>query len=83
MKCIVCDRSITLIEDLWELPRHAVVFRSSGNYGSRIWDELHRRLMIYVCDECLVAKKKWVREIVETRVSRPPSTVKPWEPDEV
>lgn len=54
--CFRCDRRIE-----WELnaahhglPHGAVIFTSHGNYGSRVFDQIHgEQALLLICDECI------------------------------
>ena len=67
MHCFICERPIQADE-------HAVVgatiWRTSGNYGSQMYDSLIEgtSLEIAICDDCLAARKKHVDEVVATHV---------------
>jgi hypothetical protein len=64
-------------------PLGATRFRSSGNYGSGVWDEADslRQITINVCDECLRAACGRVT-LVERSIARDLFTYSPWTPDE-
>lgn len=53
---------------------------SSGNYGSRVWDEMYRTILIYLCDDCLVTQKERIRE--QRLAPRPDPEIIDWEPPE-
>ena len=63
MRCFVCERSI-MVDD--HVVCDATVWRTSGNFGSRLYDSLGngRFLEIAICDECLAARKPLVDEVV-------------------
>ena len=51
-QCISCKKEIEMHHGL---PNDAVVFKSSGNYGSALFDPMDGSvsIQIYVCDDCL------------------------------
>lgn len=79
LPCIVCGKELTPVwfsptankKDLHQ-PHDAVMFRSSGNYGSTIFDPCDRsEIEINVCDECVVRHQNRIWHI--EYVKRPPA----------
>lgn len=56
VQCLVCDRAIPL--ELGTAPDEGLIFSTSGNYGSRIFDDMSGtvRLYTYICDQCVQRK---------------------------
>lgn len=77
--CVRCDKEIQFIEDLPTMPNAAVVLFSSGNYGSTVWDEMHRSILVYVCDKCLMDVKERVLEVQNKPRPRPEYVPWDWE----
>lgn len=53
--CVRCDKVVEWFEPL-QSPSRAVVFATSGNYGSRVFDEIHGDMLVgIICDDCVEA----------------------------
>lgn len=66
----------------WQ-PHGATTFTADGQYGSTVWDPITRRdkLMINICDSCLVQRKQFVGVWPEPIARRPEILpLVPWEP---
>ncbi len=76
MRCFFCERALA-VDD--QAVHDATVWRTSGNFGSRLYDSLSegRCLEIAICDECLASRKQFVEEVVTVHrveeVSRRPA----------
>ena len=92
IECFVCGSELKL--DSHSLPDEennphiihplygGLWFRSSGNYGSSVFDPMSKEeLQIAICDECLMAKKNEVTHIYDIRSSTK-SKSKPWNPED-
>jgi hypothetical protein len=57
--CIVCDKELVI--DHWN-PLDGTIWTTNGNYGSTVYDNEDglECLVTYICDVCLVTKKKAV-----------------------
>jgi hypothetical protein len=55
MYCFRCNKEIEIVHGHDDMPGHALVFTSHGNYGSRLFDSMHAWLRIYICDDCVKA----------------------------
>lgn len=84
--CIVCGKVLEFDThaETWNAATYpnvwgAVVFRSSGQYGSRLIDEvpvtLHgfskREIQIMVCDQCLIERQEQVDVIIDKKHGMP------------
>lgn len=62
--CFRCDRRIE-----WELdaahhglPHGAVIFTSHGNYGSRVFDQVHgEQALLVICDDCIETAGNYIQ----------------------
>ena len=63
MQCFLCERTVEADD---QGVHDATLWRTSGNYGSRVYDELTQGtfLEIALCDGCLAARKHLVEEVV-------------------
>lgn len=85
--CFVCDKELQLVDPGFKEDsaqcNDALMFSSSGNYGSTVYDPIGGRteLLINICDACIVLKKD--RVLVAT-IERPLPIVSyaPWNPEE-
>lgn len=76
--CLRCDRPVDFIDGEPSMPSEAIMFSSSGNYGSGLWDEMHRIIVVYVCDTC-VAEHADGGHVLEVQTSpRPAAQYIPW-----
>ena len=82
-RCIACnkklemDKNLNADEDASMFPNiwDGVVFRSSGQYGSRVIDEIpsqfegiaRREIQVIVCDQCLIERSEQVDVIAERK----------------
>lgn len=88
-RCFVCSKELTPVQGGEERPQFydAVTFSSPGNYGSRIYDAdiaglapyTPFRLVLVVCDDCLVERKELILEL-ETIRRAPIEKYTTWEP---
>jgi uncharacterized protein YlaI len=79
-QCLVCDKEL-VINDC-HTPDDGTIWESSGNWGSTVYDQMHKGIFLvaYVCDECLKRKHK---SVVERHVHvKHTSADKPWNPGE-
>lgn len=53
-ECLVCNKEIKLE---YECPCNAVVFSTSGNYGSSVYD-IAPEIITYLCDDCFCLKAR-------------------------
>lgn len=62
MQCLCCDKPLEPVTtDAPHQPNDGVVCDTSGNYGSTVFDAYFgERLVFFLCDGCLVAKKERV-----------------------
>jgi hypothetical protein len=76
-RCLICERSI-VADDVGI--HDATIWTSQGNYGSAVYDPLHRETFLeaWVCDACLVRKKALIEEV---EVRRGPAIVERRPPD--
>ena len=68
-KCICCKKKLEVLhnhENAASFPcvSGAVVFRSSGQYGSRLIDG-SPEIQVLICDQCLLEKNNYVDEIFD------------------
>ncbi len=73
VNCICCDKVLQVDENSDTNPivvpsvYGGLVFRSSGNYGSTIFDPFPSRqeqmLQVIICDECIKDEVEWVTRI--------------------
>lgn len=82
LSATACVRCGLTVEMPHGLPDGGVIFSSGGNYGSRVWDEMYRTIIVCICDDCLltVGRNGWVQEV--QRPEPGPRTFVPWTPDE-
>ena len=82
--CICCEKKLGHAggsgeDNLSNPPNDATYWQTSGNYGSTVFDSPNETLEMYVCDECLRKKAKYVykfqisntRKIVNVRTFNP------------
>ena len=73
VNCFKCDKPLQAAAPDSEAfpfqPYEGVMFRSSGNYGSTVWDPQVRtwELHIIICDACLVSNKA---NVVSSQLAR-------------
>lgn len=62
MQCLCCDKPLEPVTtDAPYQPNDGVICDTSGNYGSTVFDAgFGERLVFFLCDDCLVAKKERV-----------------------
>lgn len=85
MQCLCCDKPLEPVTtDAPYQPNDGVICDTSGNYGSTVFDAgFGERLVFFLCDGCLVAKKERVLYYGPTRnhdhqpMDRDPEPV-PW-----
>jgi hypothetical protein len=86
-KCLVCERDLEIEKDIKytgssiPIVYDATIWRSYGNYGSKLFDPLNKIefLEACVCDSCLIKKKNLIyhihvkkrEEIVESGLFEP------------
>lgn len=60
MQCLCCDKLLEPVtDDAPYQPNDGVICDTSGNYGSTAFDACFgERLVFFLCDDCLVAKKE-------------------------
>ncbi len=63
LPCIVCDKPLEAFPEYILQPNDAVMCRTTGNYGSTVFDPIFTgdTLHFNICDECLVAKSDSIR----------------------
>lgn len=57
LNCVVCGKQLRNVfpDDVENQPNDGVVFTTSGNYGSRIFDSFNGNILeLNLCDPCLV-----------------------------
>ena len=66
--CLICERAIEA-DDI--AVHDATVWRSDGNFGSKVYDSLAGDVFLeaFVCDECLLRKKSLIDEVVVRRTT--------------
>lgn len=66
--CLICEKTIVLHEDA---PYGAVVWRSLGDYGSKVYDSMTNDVFLeaLICDDCLVEKNDFIEEVVVRRTT--------------
>jgi hypothetical protein len=82
-QCFTCgERLEPVFKDAAPQYDGAVMFYAAGNYGSTVFDLPPReiRLVINICDPCLVAGADRVLEEI-TPVVRPDVSYAPWKPE--
>lgn len=70
LPCIKCGRELRNVfpGHVENQPNDGVVFTTSGNYGSRVFDSLNGSILeITICDPCLVEAGEWGRVITARR----------------
>lgn len=73
-KCIICEKKLknaidgSLEHKISDPPNEAISFTSTGNYGSKLYDNINinEYLEIVICDNCLHSKKDLIFEVSET-----------------
>lgn len=62
VKCLLCQKALEINE--CGTPNHGTIWRSHGNWGSRVYDSMAERiyLVAYICDDCLVQKQELLVE---------------------
>lgn len=66
MFCIVCGKMLTpSIQGTDFLPGGGLVFESSGNFGSSIWDPMDsgKKLRVFICDDCILKKQGHIYQL--------------------
>jgi hypothetical protein len=90
LPCIVCHQPLeSVFPEVGNQPNGGLVFRSSGNYGSTVYDPVevltgrHQHLQINVCDPCIVAATEAQRVYYSTTPYTPPAqpVLTFWDPD--
>ncbi len=66
--CLACERPVEWSDHGYH-PHGAVIFTSSGNYGSTTFDSMHAQAAIAICDDCM--KRKGWAVVVRKRVPNP------------
>ena len=61
--CLICEKAIE-VNDF--APHDATVWRTQGNYGSKVFDAVSDGVFLeaFVCDDCLSRKKQFIEEVV-------------------
>jgi len=80
--CIVCLKELVsaIKDDDYYIPDGGIICRTYGNYGSEIFDYgLHESniityLTFLICDSCLLARSKFINQVVETK----PESIVEW-----
>jgi hypothetical protein len=67
VRCLACQRAV---EGTMDDPTSALIFTSSGGYGSGLFDSTRQRLRIVVCDRCV--RSAALRGQVEIGTPPPP-----------
>lgn len=85
MSCFVCGKVLrpAFEDDLSTLQAWgAVIFTSPGNFGSHVFDEMDgSRLLINICDGCLVAgAERTVLSKPGRSIPKPPPILSRWVP---
>ena len=76
-RCLICGNAIRVHDDGLH---NATVWRSSGDYGSTVYDSIadDQFLEVVICDDCIVEKNDLIEEVVVRRttevVERRPAT---------
>ena len=67
--CLICERAIGA-DDI--AVHDATVWRSDGNFGSKVYDSLAGDVFLeaFVCDDCLLKKKELVEEVIVQRTTK-------------
>ena len=69
MHCIVCDKSLEMFDTLQ--PLDGLQFLTEGHYGSTFFDPMDgTRLIIAVCDSCLIEKKEYGHVQISSHLAR-------------
>ncbi len=86
LNCFVCNKTIRLEEiqpmDI-AICYHSLLFHSSGNYGSKVFDPIDGNggiLQIGICDKCLLKNKERIRHIHNIATKRT-ADCRPFDPD--
>lgn len=60
MHCLCCDKALNPVtDDAPYQPSNGVICDTQGNYGSTEFDACFgEKLVFFLCDDCLVAKKE-------------------------
>ena len=78
-KCIACGKNLDSDRDDEERDSDAtcypiiysgIVFRSSGQFGSRILDNIHDdniEIQIIICDQCIIEKNEMADMVIQTK----------------
>lgn len=87
LPCFSCGKELEpafkeTFDGIYNQPHGGTVFRSSGHYGSTVWDPVtdSKHIELTICDTCLVAYKARVL-LVKERSRAPEYDVCPWDPD--
>lgn len=66
MQCFLCKRPIQADD---QGVHDATLWRTSGNFGSRVYDQLTEGsfLEIAICDDCLTERQQLVEEVTIVR----------------
>jgi hypothetical protein len=78
--CFVCGKAIgtSISYGLCSTPRAAVIWRSSGNDGSTVYDSFGRSsIEMVICDDCMNARRD---RVIETAVHEKKREVRSWRP---
>jgi len=81
LPCIVCAKTLTnVFEDVVNQPKGGTIFRSSGNYGSTVFDEIDASFLeVNICDDCLKAASEQQQILTATRIEHVTrSEYQPW-----
>lgn len=81
LRCLMCKEFQSYSHDTSDAPvkvEEGVVFRSWGQWGSKVFDKIDgRRLEFIVCDKCLVKNKRNLLYFGPARVIK----AEEWDPE--
>ena len=74
LPCIVCGRLLLNVEGAVNQPYNGTSFTTCGHYGSTVFDPMdsRKRLVINVCDPCLLEAAQQRLVLMKTEVHQPP-----------
>jgi uncharacterized protein YlaI len=86
-KCFCCEKVLKTedktIETSIGIVYSATIWRSTGNYGSKLFDSMKSEFLeAYICDECLEKKKNLVYLATIVKREKAILDVKPFEKSE-